>query len=85
MEKPEAVKSTMICSSSVSVNQVSMRNKTSKCSSKITSGGSQTLFLHDPILSSPIFRSMGRSTQRILAKCFDTKPLLCKACVFREA
>ena len=85
MEKPEGVKFVMICSSPVSVNQVSVRNKISKCSSSISSCSSLTLFLHDRILSSPIFRSMGRSTQRILVKFFALTPLLCKAYVFREA
>ena len=70
MEKPENVKSAVMWSSLVFVNQVSERNKTSKSSSSMSSCSSQTLFLHGRILSSPIFRSMGLSTQRMPARCF---------------
>ena len=85
MEKPEGVKSSRICSSPVSVNQVFVRNKISKCFSCISPCSSQTVFLHDRMLSCPIFRSMGRLTQRMLVKFFALTPLLCKAYVFREA
>ena len=37
MEKRKGVKYAITCSSPVSVNQVSVRNKTSKCSSSISS------------------------------------------------
>ena len=73
MEKPEGVKSAMMCLSHASVIQGLVQNKISKFSSSISACSSQTLFLHDGILSSPIFRSMGLSTQQM---CFATTPLL---------